>query len=98
MYGASHSTYGALSIEHSKVASISLALKLKVTVVCVVGFSGSGSRMNVSGATATVQMYSAGVSSWTPYVFWATTWKVCSPSIRPLYDFCEEQTVNSPVL
>ena len=79
--GTSHSVQAELSSEHSNVESISLAVKVKFAVVAVV--TGSGfALMNVSGGTATSQMYSAGVSSLSPSGLRAATSNVCSPSIR----------------
>ena len=62
---------------------MSLALKLNVALVSVVVAAGLDELIVVSGGTATVQVWSAGVSSTAPRSLRAVTSKVCSPSIRP---------------
>src|SRR5687768_8786383 len=79
--GDSQAMNAAPSREHSNEASISLAEKVNVAFLLVVGLVGL-ELIVVSGGTATVQMYSAGVSSTTACAFLATTSNVCSPSIR----------------
>ena len=50
-------------------------------------------RIVVFGGTATVHVYSTGVSSARPYVAsFAVTVNVCSPSTRPLYAFPDAQS------
>ena len=74
--------------------SISSAEKVKFAIVSVVTAAGFW-LMNVSGGTATDQMYSAGVSSLSPSGLRAATSNVCSSSIRFEYVFGEEQSVSS---
>ena len=63
--GDSHSANAAASSAHSNVESISFALKVNVALVAVVEASGF-SRIIVFGGTATVHVYSTGVSSTRP--------------------------------
>src|SRR5688572_32484119 len=81
MVGESQAMNAAPSREHSKAASSSLAEKVNVAFLLVVGLVGL-ELIVVSGGTATVQMYRAGVSSTMAEEFLATTSNVCSPSIR----------------
>ena len=65
---------------------------MNVALVAVVELGGF-SRIVVFGGTATVHVYSTGVSSARPYVaFFAVTVSVCSPSARPLYVFGDAQS------
>jgi hypothetical protein len=81
--GESHAANGSPSSEHSNDAPASLAVKLNVALVLEVVASGP-EVIVVSGGTATVHSYSAGVSSGIPAEFFACTSNVCGPSIRLL--------------
>src|SRR5918992_857169 len=90
--GDSQSANAAASSAHSNDESISFALNVNVALVAVVELAGF-SRIVVCGGTATVHVYSTGVSSARPYVLsFAATVRVCSPSTRPLYVFGDSQS------
>src|SRR5688500_17433636 len=90
MTGDSHSANAAPSRLHSNVGSMSVAVKVNAAAASDVD-AGGWDTIVVSGGTATVHSWSAGVSSTSPFWFLATTSNVWAPSISPLYVFGEVQ-------